>query len=213
TPEECNVFLKSGYCMPFAEMFIGIALLFNSGKRIAIPLAISMHLLILGLLGPTGHNYNPVIWGWNITMIFLVYNLFAGNPESKYHHFSYLFSFRPAYFIVILCAFLPALSLFNKWDSYLSSNLYSGNNNNGIIYMSDEAKTKLPIYLQAFTEAEDDNKYSLHIKNWAMNELGVPGYPEKRIFKTVEKYIKEITCCDDQITLTYKEKWNLLATK
>ncbi|MFL5752143.1 MAG: HTTM domain-containing protein [Bacteroidia bacterium] len=211
TPEGCTVILKSGYGIPFIEIFIGIALFSASAKRIAIPLAIGMHLLILILMGPFGHNYNPVIWGWNLGMVFMIYFLFAGTADSKYHSVSYLFSFKPAYIILLLCGLMPGLNLVNKWDSYLSASLYSGNTSNGIIYLSDNARSRLPYYLQSFTKPEGNKQNSLNIKQWAMHELQVPGYPEKRIFEAVEKYIGRITCCDDEVSLFYKDKWNILA--
>jgi hypothetical protein len=212
TPEGCNVILKSGYGIPFIEIFIGISLFFSGAKRIAIPVAIGMHLLILALIGPLGHNYNPVVWGWNIAMIGMVYFLFAGNAQSKYHSVNYLLSFRPAYIILILCGLMPGLSLINKWDSYLSASLYSGNTSNGVIYLSDNAKSKLSFYLQSFTENKGGNRNSLNIKQWAMHELNVPGYPEKRVFEAVERHIQKITCCDDEVSLLYTEKLSILAT-
>lgn len=211
TAETCNVILKSGYGIPFIEVFIGIGLFSVSAKRIAVPFAIGMHLLILVLMGPLGHNYNPVIWGWNLGMVFMVYFLFAGTAESKYYSANYLFSFRPAYIVLILCGLMPGLSLVNKWDSYLSASLYSGNTSNGVIYLSDNAKSKLSYYIQSFTKAEGGHQNSLNIKHWAMHELCVPGYPEKRIFEAVEKHLQRITCCDDEVSLFYTEKLNILA--
>jgi hypothetical protein len=51
----------------------------------------------------------------------------------------------------------------------------------------------------------------MNIKKWAQAELGTPNYPEVRVFKAIESYVKTITCCDDEITIYINEKNSLLA--
>lgn len=211
TTEQCTIAYKFGYAVPVIEIAIGIGLFFEQTKRIMIPLAITTHIIILIILGPLFHNYNPTVWGWNFAMILLVYVLFAGNTQSKYKHLSYLVEFKPIFVIIIFCYCLPTLNLFNKWDSYLSANLYSGNTTKANIYLSKEAKSKLPYYIQHYAVAQNNELYELQIRNWALNELGIPGYPEKRVYEALQAYIQKITCCDDEVTLFVNEKQSFLA--
>ncbi len=204
TAETCNVIYNMGWGIPYIELLISVCLFFPNAKRIAIPVAVFMHFIVLVLL--VAHSYNPVVWGWHITMIMLVYFMFAGQAESKYYNISYLFGFKPVYAVIVMCALMPLFSLINKWDTSLSAGLYPGNTPNADIYLSDAAKSKLPYYLKYFTISETKNVNVLHIKNWAMQEMGVPGYPGERIFEAVEHYIKQITCCDDEVSLIYPEK-------
>lgn len=211
TPEQCTISYKFGYAVPFMEIAIGIGLFFEQTKKIMIPLVITMHVIILVVLSPLFHNYNPTVWGWNFAMILLVYVLFAGNTNSKYKHLSYLVEFKPIFAVAIICFVLPVFNLFNKWDSYLSANLYSGNTTKANIYLSKSAKSKLPYYIQHFVKEQNDNLYELEVKTWALNEIGIPGYPEKRMYEALQVYIQKITCCDDEITLFINEKNSFLA--
>ncbi len=210
TNEQMNVITKMGYFVPFLEMLLGIGLMFNSTKKIAIPLLIFMHLSLLIVLSPLGHNYNNVVWGWNFAMIFILYFLFAGTHEAKHTHINYILEFKPVYVIVFLCCLMPALNLFNSWDSYLSSTLYSGNTSNGIVYLSSEAKDNLPNIAKDFTTPIKTGEHKLSIKNWSMQELGVPSYPEKRIFEAVTNKIKKLTGQKGEVRLYFKEKLSFL---
>jgi hypothetical protein len=53
---------------------------------------------------------------------------------------------------------------------------------NGIIYVSDKVKEKLPKHIQPYVEG---NENQIRIKYWCMTELGVPPYPEKRNFESI----------------------------
>ncbi len=213
TPEQCNYLLKFGTFVPFIECLMGLGLLFTFSKKIALPLVISMHIGLLILIGPLVHNYNPVIWGWNLSMIFILYFLFAGEAKSKYYQINYLFQLKAFYPVLFLVAIMPAFSLFNKWDSYISGNLYSGNTSQGVIYMNNKAKSKLPYYIQYFSKEESVDRHKLVIKDWALHELRVPGYPEKRVFEAVQQHLRDITCCDEEILLTVENRKNSFALK
>lgn len=62
---------------PFIEIGIGLLLWFPKIRRGAFALVILVHATALLFLGPLGHNYNWVVWPWNLAMIALVLGLFA----------------------------------------------------------------------------------------------------------------------------------------
>ena len=62
---------------PFIEMGIGILLWMPRLRRWAIAAAILVHGYSLLVLGPLGHNYNWVVWPWNLAMPLLLWVLFA----------------------------------------------------------------------------------------------------------------------------------------
>lgn len=69
---------------PFLEIAIGLALWSSRKRRPAIIAVVGLHLGALLFLGPLGHNYNWVVWPWNLTMIALVVTLFAtSNAKSN----------------------------------------------------------------------------------------------------------------------------------
>ena len=62
---------------PFIELAIGLLLWFPKLRRAAFIAVILTHAFALLFLGPLGHNYNWVVWPWNLAMIALVLGLFA----------------------------------------------------------------------------------------------------------------------------------------
>jgi hypothetical protein len=64
-------------CAPFIEMGIGVALWSPKLRRGAIGAAMAVHGFSLLVLGPLGHNYNWVVWPWNLAMPALLWVLFA----------------------------------------------------------------------------------------------------------------------------------------
>lgn len=175
--------VKFGYLTALLEAIAGLALLVNYKVKFAAWFLITMHCFILLVIGPLGINYNHIVWIWNIAMIGFVYVVFIKESPAKS---SFLNPIFPNAFIVLLMGLLPILSFFKKWDYYLSSCLYSAKPPTLII------KTKTPplYFLQnklAFIK-KNDSLYTIHVQTWAMKEMGVPPYPEKRVLLKVKEY-------------------------
>jgi hypothetical protein len=62
---------------PFVEIAIGVALWVPRLRRPAILTVAALHLGALLFLSPLGHNYNWVVWPWNLAMIALICALFT----------------------------------------------------------------------------------------------------------------------------------------
>jgi hypothetical protein len=198
-----------GYTLPAIEIFIGIGLLLKPARKAAMIFAIVMHVLILLDMSPFGHNYNVVIWPWNTAMI--IFNLVLFKKDT-----SPISSYRlPLRFWLVKGVFLlfwimPFFSFINIWDSYLSSSLYSGNTSNGVIYMTDDVRAKLPKEVEQYVTGSY-NQNQLSIKYWAMMEMGVPGYPEQRVFKKVKNELEQYATTDSSdVFLMYTERAGLL---
>lgn len=202
---------KAGYIVPIMEISIGLFILVKPLRFIAIPMMIIMHLVIIVVMGPTGRNYNSVIWPWNLIMIVIGLLLFSGKTTERYFSIAHLFSVPVFYMIVALFWIMPAANLFNKWDAYLSFSLYSGNTNDAKIELTEAAYNKLPLYVRHYAITVN-NQYVLYPKWWCMNELNVPLYPEKRIFDKVTTHIT-ILCGNLQkdVKLVYIEKQKIFA--
>ena len=135
---------------PVTEIFIGLALWIKPLKGVAIGAAVLVHLLALLFLGPLGHNYNWVVWPWNLAMIALVVVLFATLPSAQ---------LRPALAdlrrsklgtaAVALFWFLPVLSYGGWWDSYFSFTLYSEHEAKADMFVNQAFRERLPPRLQA----------------------------------------------------------------
>lgn len=197
---------KTGYVIPFYEIALGFMLLIKPIRYIAIPMAICLHLAIVILMGPFGNNYNSVVWPWNIFMILLVILLFSGKTTERYFAISHLFKVPVFYLVIVFFWLLPAFNLINKWETYLSFSLYSGNNHDGKIILSEQAYDRLPLYIKHFVKQENE-LYILYPKRWCLQELNAPMYPERRIFDKVTSHLQKLTSLSpENVKLVYIEK-------
>jgi len=185
----------SGYLLALFEIALGLGLIFLKNKKLVLIAIALMHLFLILILGPTGLNYNSIVWPWNLVMIF--YMLLFLKKEREL--FIPLFFFKKS--ITILFIFfiwiLPATHFFGFWDSYLSYKLYAGNTKKAIICLKLEDSTsnlkKYKSKNKQFIPCSDKNNDLIYINNWALKELNVPIYPETRVFK----------CLKDKLILQY----------
>ena len=189
---QMGIVMMFGKFIPYTEIAIGLGLLIKPTRYIILPAVILMHIFILVMLGPSGKSYNYVIWPWNIVMIILDLLLFASIKQERFFDIAFLFKGLCFYIVITLMFIFPLFSFQNKYDSYLSSSLYSGNTHNCQLILTDNAYKKLPYYLKNFVST-DANYNILNIKKWAMTELNTPCVPEYRVFKTVQRYVIYIT--------------------
>jgi uncharacterized membrane protein YphA (DoxX/SURF4 family) len=194
-----------GYAFPLIETFTGICLLINGLQRPAIIIASLMHLFILFVLSPFGHNYNYVVWPWNVVMIGFNFMLFFDETALKLIDFRNTVSYHAPKIVIILFVMMPLFNFFNSWSSYLSHNLYSGNTDNGVICISDSVKTRLSSNISKYAVA-DGHQYQINIKYWCMQELGIPAFPERKNFEKVTDLFYNYTEDPSQVFLYYTPK-------
>lgn len=205
-PQDIKAFFfPLGVITPILETIIGVGLLTKKYLQISVFMAIAMHLFILLTIGPLGHNWNNVIWPWNIFMASFVIILFWKEKNISFWKVVWVKNFMFQKVVLILFGIMPILSFFNLWDSYLSFTLYSGNINTSEIQISNLDINKLPNYLHNYLEKKDD-KVMLDISAWAFGELNVPPYPETRIYKNVARNICNYAADPLGVTLIIKGK-------
>ena len=170
---------------PFIEFGIGIGLLFVRTRSLAVLLALGMCSFVLWTLGPLGHNWDNIVWPWNITLALSVVILFGKTGANPVRDDFLVRKYAPQKVLLVLFGVLPLFYFFNVWDAYLSWSLYSGTTNIATIYMSDRVKAQLPDSIQQLVKMDDRHRNFLPIEDLAFSELNVPPYPETRIFKSV----------------------------
>jgi hypothetical protein len=177
--------IKAGYAAPFVEMACAVGLLTRRFRTPAIVGLIAMHACILLAIGPLGHAFNTVVWPWNIAMVVFLLLLFRHSEArageilwgpARVHRVAF-----------VLFGLAPALSFFNLWDSYLSAALYSGNKNQGAIYMTEAVAEHLPDEVDDDVSEEADGIDKLLVNDWSFDELNAPAYPEIRIYRNVAR--------------------------
>ncbi|MEW6468913.1 MAG: hypothetical protein AB1458_08315 [Bacteroidota bacterium] len=199
---------------PF-EICLAIGLLFAPARRFLLIPGILMHTYIILLMTPLGRDYNYVIIPWNLAMILFLLLLFSGKQEFTPRSILGSVKSIPQRIVFLLIWIMPSLSFFGKWDSYLSASLYSGNSDNGYLYITDELMPQLPQEIRRLILPDTATKMNyLYINNWSMEELNVPGVPEKRVFLQAKKKIeaygkgmhKALLLIEHRLTLNGNEK-------
>ena len=71
-----------------------------------------MHLFILAMFGPAGHNWNNIIWPWTAAMALFDIVLFAGKVEFSLREIAWTQRHGYHAAVLILFAILPLLSFF-----------------------------------------------------------------------------------------------------
>jgi predicted DCC family thiol-disulfide oxidoreductase YuxK len=176
-----------GMAAPFVQVGFGIGLLTQRFRRASLVLAVAMHLFILAMLGPLGQDWNMIVWPWTAAMVVFDLLLFAGKDGFSGRE---IFRIERSWFhgaILVLFGCLPLLSFANRWDSYLSAALYSGNLTEALIYVSDAGYDAVPAEARRYFAHTSDNTHVLNMQQWAVEDLNVPPYPEARLYKAIAR--------------------------
>jgi hypothetical protein len=195
-----------GALAPFVQVAFGIGLLSSRWRWLSLVAAVAMHIFILSMFGPLGHNWNNVVWPWTAAMAAFDVILFSGTTEFTWK--DVVASRRDPLHIAALVLFvvLPALSFFNLWDSYLSAALYSGNLTEAQIYISDIGMASVPSAVRTRTVHTSPNTNVLNIQRWAIEDLNVMPYPETRAYKAIARSVCGNVRQADQFVLVVREQ-------
>ncbi len=200
-----------GIALPFIEASIGIGLL-TRFRNVAVIMALGMHAFILLSIGPFGHDWNTIVWPWNIAMMVFVVILFWRTERFSARDVLIPRTLAPFHgLVLILFGVMPLFSYFGFWDSYLSMSLYSGNIKDARIQVHEAVKDKLPETIRDFAlKSGANNTNIVSITDWSFNELNVPPYPENRIYKNVARHVCGYANDPSRVTLLIREKPHLV---
>ncbi|HUI96133.1 MAG TPA: hypothetical protein VLX44_10295 [Xanthobacteraceae bacterium] len=205
-----------GLAVPFVQVGFGIGLMTRRFRTVSLALAVAMHVFILAMFGPAGQDWNDVVWPWTAAMAVLDVILFAGVhvaprdillPRGNGRH-----RWRACWHVAALALFLalPALSLVNLWDSYLSAALYSGNVTEAQIYATDAAKAALPAPIARYLVHVAPDTNVINMQRWTIEDLNVTPYPETRVFRAIARSVCDRLPDQGQLVLIVKEQRLLL---
>jgi uncharacterized membrane protein YphA (DoxX/SURF4 family) len=192
------------------ECAAGVGLLTRRFRQAAVFAAIAMHAFILISLGPLGLNFNAVVWPWNLAMVAFLWILFsrrAEEPSLRDIVWGRAYAFQKI--VLVLFGLMPILSFFHLWDDYLSCGLYSGNVDSGTIQFNDTTFDRLPRQIQGYVTADAPNRHELDFDTWSLDEMGVPAYPQIRIFRNVTRRICGYAKDDSSVKLVIEGKFAL----
>jgi hypothetical protein len=110
---------------------------------------------------------------------------------------------------------MPLFDFFGWWDPYLSAALYSGNTLNGRLYVDVKVRNALPPAARENHTYWTDKEmplpapvYSVDLANWAMEELNVPPYPARRVYRSLARTLARKGESLDGVVLIIEEPPN-----
>ena len=178
--------LAIGLPVAVAEALLALLLVFARTRKVGAYLAISFHAVTLWLILQQG--WNAVVWPWNFSMMLLVYLLFLRSKPS-----AVISLFKPDSWqktvAILLFLLLPVLNFFGRWDNYLSSALYSGNTPVLRIAVDPKDEEALPSSIRQGIDITNKEGSTLIAERWAIEELGIPPYPEVRYLERLAEKI------------------------
>ena len=195
-----------GYLLAAVELSIGIGLVFPKTRNMAVICAVFTHLLIIAwvLIG----NPNYTILPWNAAMIAVVI-LSSWNVKKR-------ISLWPATSpglrwataaLALLIWLMPVLNIKNKWDAYLSFNLYTERISHMYVGLRQQALEGIDPRLSDYYAEENliEEGRVIDVERWSFDELKVPVYPALRVHKAIGRYFCQAPANAGQIMLvTYR---------
>lgn len=195
------------------ELLGGLVLIIFSRKWWAYFAPVFMHIFLLLVLGPFGHNFNLVVWPWNLILIgLLIYLALNTTPWDKPSILQKKF-----YPIYLLVGIAPLLFPFGYWDSHLSGSLYSGQNSFAIFSFDAEegcscitdSKSAMSTDVSVFNESTQRGE--VYLDNWVIKDVEAPFYPEERYFKA---FAKKLCDCQEnnsnsRLEIFSKKRWGI----
>ena len=175
-----------GLAAAVGEALLGIGLLTRRFRRIALGEALLMHAVILVCIGPLRGDWNDSAWIWSLATAGLAWLLVrAAEPFRLATMFaaSRAANVAPAV-VVVLAGILPVLDNFNRWDSALSFNVYTGNTRVGHVVMPPGSAARLPREIAAHALSVGEMEV-LDLNAWAMQEFNAGTYPADRVFRAL----------------------------
>lgn len=164
------------------EAMAGIGLIFPASRKVAVVVVIGMHAFILLSLGPIGHNWNHVVWPWNIAFACLTWLVFWNRPL----HFSWPAIRKPVALLpVILVWVLPVANIFGGWQHFLSGGYYSSMVPEAVVSYHPSDRLLVPPSARHWQYRNTDGEEFVFLDHWAIHHLRVPIYPEKWVHEKV----------------------------
>jgi hypothetical protein len=165
------VYVAAGL-LPWVEMILGISLFVPYVRNWAVMGITGLHLLILYLLGPWGHNINSVVWPWNIILIALVWVAFFKAKNFNYwYQILRIPNWQKVFLTIVTLG--PILNWWGLYNQGLSYELYSGRRFVSHFKFHENQVRTIPSFLNEHTVKYGDTIY-VRTYDWAIHEFNAP---------------------------------------
>ena len=176
------------YSVAVIEALMGIGLLFNKTRKLAVVAIVGMHVTIVLTLIWLGYGFNVI--PWNLQNILSVIVLFwAYKSHESLDIFNQFYNYKKV-FILFVTFVLPASNLFGFWDHLLSYSFFSSKLNYYYVeILDDDLYNNLPDNIKKY-EQEFEGRHLIYLNSWAGSVNQVLFYPEDRVAKWTENYLQ-----------------------
>ena len=176
------------YAVPWLEALMGILLLFNKTRKFGVLFILSMHAIITFLLFYLGYGYNVV--PWNIqNMLSVVVLFWTLKTTNAFEFFGHLFDKQKALILLFTIALPLANNLTGFYDNLLSFHFFTADLNYYNVFIDEELEEKLPDHIKQFYRYQNTKAY-INMNEWAQSDNKVLFYPEDRIIKYMDVYLR-----------------------
>ncbi|TVZ54827.1 hypothetical protein OD91_0063 [Lutibacter sp. Hel_I_33_5] len=193
------------YAVPWLESGVGILLLFNKTRKLGVSLIVIMHLGITVLLFYLGYGYNVV--PWNIQNILSVFIIFWTLQTTSWLDFFTMSLDYQKVLVLLFTIILPFSNLLGGWDHLLSFSFFTSKLKYYYIEIDEELEDNLPEHIQRYYRY-NNNKPRIYTNEWAGDVNKVLFYPEDRIIKYTEEYLRSFAKNPKKNDLTKKTVYN-----
>ncbi|MEC9092246.1 MAG: hypothetical protein VX438_06040 [Planctomycetota bacterium] len=177
------------FCLPCAEMLIGLGLCFSATRATAVVAGFAMHVSLLLILGPLGLGHAESVLVWNGLLIFqlgLLYWPVKRNPSAVRQSEKPVKVSVTYRLMVILLLAAPVLEKLDLADHWPAWELYAPRTSRCRIWIVDWKIPLLPSSVQKHVRAKRVNSdgpqllRELDLSRWSIDSLNVPVYPQDR---------------------------------
>jgi hypothetical protein len=194
------------YAVPWLEASMGILLLFNRTRTFAIGFILGMHAIIVFLLFYLGYGYNVVPWNFQnmVSVVALFYGLKTLSPLD---FFVAKFDWQRAVLVFMVMVLPLANNLKGYYDNLLSFHFFTADLKYYNVTIHEDLEDKLPENAQAFYRYHEGRTY-INMNEWAQADNKVLFYPEERIIKYMETYLRSFANNPEQENLILLHDYN-----
>jgi hypothetical protein len=186
-----DVKLAAALIFPVGELLVALGLCIPRGRTPALIGAVTLHGLLLLILGPGGFDHKPGVLVWNC--FFIVQDLILFAPERwlawadrsptavEVEVMRAPWRVRALIASVVLLPLLVSTTWFDMWPSW---GLYASGAERVVLLVHRSELANLPESLAPFVEesTDDDEPWSrVRLDRWCLESLSAPIYPQCRV--------------------------------
>jgi hypothetical protein len=182
-PESRQVWFAAAF--PAGELLVGLGLIPQFTRRMAIVGAVSLHVMLLLILGPWGLSHELGVLTWNLFFIAQALTLFSDrevNDQPATDTSRLRVTECACYLLTGAVILFPASESYGYCDHWPAWELYAPRTSRAQIAFHESVVDRLPtaIQQQLSPRHESSDWRQLPADRWSLHALSTPIYPEDR---------------------------------